>query len=219
MKLRMKIVAAICMIWCLVSVNSVNAEDYSEYVKEGSYIGLSFVYNGMSGDFDDTMAFTDGTTIWSVPDMDHGMGFGIVYGVRTDIGAFELGYQRTRHDTSTTIANIGNSTAIYNVIDFNFKYDILAWKQLRPYLLVGAGVPWLKIDRSRTNGTNYEDETFYGLEGNLGAGIAYYVTPQWAITGGAIFRYNWLPTIDGGTLEKELYQKTFGLTLGIAYTF
>lgn len=214
----MKVIAGIYLMLCFTMATPVKADD-SEYVKNGLYLGVLFAYNGMSGDFDDSVFYTNGSTVYDVPDVDDGMGFGLILGTRTSKGALELGYQRTSHDTNSSFVDIGKSTAYYNVIDLNFKFDVFAQKQLKPYFLVGLGIPWLTIEDSQTNGVTYEDETFVGFDLNLGAGMAYYFHPQWAITGGVIYRWNWFGSVDGESIDNSLLEKALGLTVGITYTF
>ena len=201
-------------------------EETAAYVKPGFYVGASFVHNSLSGDFDDTMApisLPSGTL--DVPDVDSGPGFGVVLGARRQRFALELGYQRTTHDTSTSLAQLqdlgyASGDAAYNVVDLNLKVDVFTWDRLRPYVLVGAGVPWLTIDNNKlNNNSEVEDVTFVGWCLNVGAGVAYYFHPQWAVTGGAIYRWNWFTSGGDGGLPSDLEAQVLGFTVGVAYTF
>lgn len=219
MKLNLKLFCAVCIICFLMIAGNSSADTDTEYVKTGPYITVLYEYNIMRGDFDDTLYFTDGTWIYDVPDVDDGMGAGFIFGIRYDFGCLEIGYHRTHHDTSSSITTIGESEAAYNVVDLNVKYDIFAGKRIKPYLLAGIGATWLKIEDSATDGTVYENETFYGYEINLGAGVSYYFHPQWALTGGVIYRHNWFSGLSSGTLSETQIEKAIGLTFGISYTF
>ena len=216
----MKMIVGICMLLCFAMVNPVYAEDL-EFVKEGFYLGALFAYNQMSGDFDDKAAYTneEGTWIYDAPEIDNGMGFGVVLGHRSKLGAAELGYQRTVHDTNSGFAAFGESEAVYNVIDLNFKLDVLAQDKLKPYLLLGFGVPWIDIEDASTDGVSYDDITYVGFNVNAGAGAAYYFHPQWAIMGGVIYRWNWFNEVEDGRIDDHILEKALGFTFGIAYTF
>ncbi|MBN2019632.1 MAG: porin family protein [Sedimentisphaerales bacterium] len=224
-KQSIKVIASICLILCVTVVSSVQAEDQTSdsgfTVKQGFYIGAMYVNNSMSGDFDDTVFYTSGSKVYDVPDVDNGTGFGIVLGARGKDGAFELSYQRTNHDTSSSFVDIGDSEATYNIIDLNFKFDVFARDRLRPYLLIGFGFPWLTIEDSMYDDDDgsYDDETFTGISFNLGAGLAYYLDPQWAITGGIIYRWNRFSSVEGKSLDDTLSEKALNLTFGVAYTF
>lgn len=189
------------------------------YVKEGTYLGLYLTQNNMSGDFDDSTLFAAPGEILDVPDVDDGSGFGIVLGGRTPKGALEIGYQRSKHDVSGVLYGEGEAT--YNVIDFNFKIDVLKREKIRPYVLLGFGIPWLTIEDDLYNivtGSS-EDATFTGFALNAGAGVGYYFRPQWAVTGGVIYRWNWFSSAEGGSLDDSLSEKAFCFNIGIAYTF
>jgi hypothetical protein len=183
------------------------------------------VYNNMSGDFDDTRYLVSSSGAYDVPDVQGGTGFGIVAGWRESRGALEFGYQRSNHNTFSSFGDIGESEASYNVIDMNFKMDVfqkidvLAQNRLKPYILLGLGLPWLTIKDSMTEGGSLEDETFWGFALNMGAGMAYYFHPQWAVTGGVIYRWNWFGSVEGTELANSLSESALGFTVGVAYTF
>ena len=226
MKLRMKNILTIIMLnlFFLVSASVVYAQG-SSYVKEGAYLGVYFTDARMFGDFDNTVSYYGYDEIYEVPYVDDGTGFGVVLGARTEKGAVELGYQRTRHDT----ISLGGDEASYNIIDLNFKVDVFARDQVRPYILFGFGFPWLTIENGLAEldydyylddyVLSFEDETFFGFALNAGAGLAYYFHPQWAVTGGVIYRWNWFTSAEGSDLDDNLLERAFCFNVGIAYTF
>ena len=204
----------------------------SKYVKEGTYIGVYWTESQMFGDFDGTPRYYHDyfyTEILDVPYVDDGSGFGVVLGGRGSKGAFEFGYHRTRHDTSSAYLDVGESEASYNIIDLNFKIDVFARDQLRPYILFGFGFPWLTIEDGSIEEEydyylddyvlSYDDATFFGFALNAGTGITYYFQPQWAVTAGLIYRWNWFTSAEGASLDENLLEKAFCFNIGIAYTF
>lgn len=228
-KQSMKMVVGICLVWCLAAAclgraeGTNDAQEDTSYVKDGFYLGALGVYNSMSGDFDDTKFFTGPGVGIDVPDVGSGVGFGVVAGVRSGRGAVEFGYQRSTHDTVSSFTDMGEggkSTAAYNVIDLNVKIDVLTKSRFRPYVLFGVGIPWMTIkDSVMDAGGGIEDATFVGFCLNAGAGVAYYFRPQWAVTGGTIFRWNRFGSAEGTSLESSLTENALGFTVGIAYTF
>ncbi|MCU0915162.1 MAG: porin family protein [Planctomycetes bacterium] len=200
-------------------------EETLGYVKPGFYVGAALIYNNVSGDFDDTQTLETPAGLIDMPEVDNGPGFGVLLGHRWGRVSLELGYQRTSHDTRTshaTFQDLGRTTsdAAYNVVDLNVKIDVFAWNRLRPYILFGAGVPWLTIDEDKLNNDNeFEDVTFVGYCLNLGGGVAYYFRPQWAVTAGGIYRWNWFTSAGDGGLDEDPAAEVFSLTVGVAYTF
>ena len=212
----------------VVTASSFGAEKQeTEYVKQGPYVGVSLIQNYMSGDFDGTGfvfvpgAGNDPNLAIDVPHLDDGLGFGVVLGWRQRNRSWELGYQRTIHDTTSAFVEFGDSQAAFNVIDLNLKLDVFARNKLRPYVLIGAGIPWITIEDGQIDIDNaiYHDGTYAGVCLNGGAGLAYYIKPQWAVTGGVLYRYNWFTSVEEIGLDTDLTESTVGLTLGVAYTF
>jgi len=218
-----RVAIGICVVWCLGMTRSAVATEESaeepEVVKNGFYLGAMFVYNNMTGDFDDSTYYVTYSDLYDVPDVDSGSGFGAVMGWRRDRGSIEIGYQRTSHDTSSSFTDMAESDASYNVIDMNLKVDVFAKSRVRPYILLGVGIPWLTIEDGSTDGDSYDDETFVGICLDAGAGVSYYFRPQWAVTGGLIYRWNWFTSVDSTSLDDNLSESTLGFTVGVAYTF
>jgi len=208
-KQSMAIMACVCLIVTLTMVSSIHATESSD-VRGGFYFGVLFVQNNMSGDFDDSGFLVSSSDLYDVPDLGDGTGFGVVAGWRDARGAIELGYQRSMHDTRSSFVDIGDSEASYNVVDLNLKLDVfqkadfLARHRIRPYLLLGFGIPGLTIEDSATDGSSLEDETFIGFSLNAGAGVAYCFHPQWAVTGGVIHRWNWFRSVEGEDIDDSL---------------
>jgi hypothetical protein len=187
--------------------------------KSGLYIGLSAVSNMMSGDFEDKEVLVGPGQVFGEPKIDDGAGFSLVLGIRGGSGALEFGYLQSRHDTKSIL--FGESKATYHAVDFNLKFDVLAKDQIRPYVLLGFGFPWLNIENNKYRG--YEDSlgdtTFTGFALNAGCGLAYYFHPQIALTGGVIYRFNWFSSAEGMDIDDSLLENVLGITAGIAFTF
>lgn len=222
MKFQIKklLIIIVLNLFVFVVTSAVYAQG-SEYVKEGTYLGIYLTENQMFGDFDGSPRYYHDyffTEIYDVPYVDDGTGFGVVLGSRGPKGAFEFGYQRTMHDTRSAYIDMGESEALYSVIDLNFKIDVFARNRTRPYVLFGFGFPWLTVKDGFYDGS-YNDETFFGFALNAGTGVAYYLHPQLAVTGGLIYRWNWFSSAEGSSLDENLLEKAFCFNIGIAYTF
>jgi hypothetical protein len=193
----------------------------SSYVKDGIYLELFGVQNRVGGDFSAITYLETSSEVLDVPDVDPGYGFGISLGNRGEEGAFEISYQRSTHDTHSSFIDIGDQDGYLNIIDFNFKFDVFPKKQVRPYILLGFGFPWLTITNSLYDSyeDSYEDATFIGISGNIGCGLAYYFTPRWCLTGGMTYRWMSFMTAEGRSIEDDLDAGGPCLRLGIAFTF
>ena len=106
------------------------------------------------------------------------------------------------------------------MIDLNVKIDVFAQNKLRPYVLLGAGFPWLTVDGGTLdNDGSLDDSRYYGFCLNAGVGVAYYFDPQWALTAGLIHRWNWFNHVDNFRIDDDLYAHALGFTVGFTYTF
>lgn len=213
----------ICVMWALVLVCPARAQESGD-VKKGFYLGAMFVHNSMSGDFDSFSILTEegddeleGDIVFR-PELDDGAGFGLILGRRYETISFEIGYQRTAHDTSFGPGD--EDDAVYNVVDLNIKIDVFAQNKLRPYVLLGGGFPWLTVDGGTLDDDgSLDDSRYYGFCLNAGVGVAYYFDPQWAITGGLIHRWNWFTHVDNFRVDDDITERALGLMLGVTYTF
>jgi len=221
MRQNRTVAACKCLIISTIMISPVFAED-SGIVKEGFYLGTSFVYNCMSGGFNDSGFYMLSDRLADVPDVASGMGFGVMGGIRGNSGAMELGYQRTTHSTRSSFTDLGvggKSTATYNVADWNFKIDLLRQYKVRPFIELGFGIPWLTLKNSAVTASGkVENVTYWGFCLDLGGGVVYYFHPQWALTAGILYRWNRFSSAAGDNIEA-LSEGALGFTLGIAYTF
>jgi hypothetical protein len=196
------------------------------YAKQGFYLGVTGNYNTIGGDFDGKTVEGSFNEVVAVPKVDDALGVGIVLGYRAQKGAIELSYVRSQHDTTFLGYPLGDAT--YNTINVDGKYFFNSDQPLQPFLLLGMCFPWLKVKNSSVSSEDFEtlqsgDATFYGIGLNLGTGIAYYLNPRVAITGGITYRLNAYTGISGevtsGKLDENLFGGGANINFGITYTF
>lgn len=189
-------------------------------IKNGTYLEIFGVQNRVGKDFYGTY-LTSTEAVADVPDVDPGGGFGISLGQRGERGAFEISYQRSDHDTHSYFTDIGDQKGYLNIIDFNIKVDVCAKERVRPYFLLGFGFPWLTITDSYMDvyDDSLQNETFLGISGNVGCGLAYFLTPRLCITGGMAYRWMFFTSVKGYSIEENLSAGGPCLRLGLAYTF
>ena len=222
--LQLRTLACVCFVLLLVLAPYVCAQDADSgqffTPADGVYVSESWIINNaVGGEFDDTITYNSGTSIYDVPDVDNGMGFGVALGVTGPGASGEIGYVRTVHDTSSTFPGIGAQEAAFNAIDFNLKIHLTRENRFRPYVLLGIGIPWITItDSEFQGGSSFDDETFVGISGNLGGGIVFYLTEQLFINAGAMYRFSSFGSVDGNDIER-LYAGSPSFTVGMGFTF
>jgi opacity protein-like surface antigen len=193
--------------------------DKSYFPVRGVYLELFGVQSGIGGDFNDEFVLSADTAMYNVPKVKTGSGFGIALGGRSDTWAYELNYFETSHVSNTLFTDIGSQDASFGVFDIDFKFD-LTRSQLRPYVKLGMGLTSLTIDNSKINmNEEYLNETFRGYCYNLGGGLEYFITKNWAIDACVVYRFNKFRTVDSISIENSLSGSGTNLLLGIAYIF
>ncbi len=212
-------ILGVCFLVLTGICSTVYAAESDFSPKQGYYIGASAVYNYINKDFNDTMYYTDGALNYNVPAIDSALGFGVTIGKRNEIMAVEITYQRVEHDTHTIYPGMGDQNAYYNVVDLNLKFEVFARDRLRPNFLIGIGAPWLDIEKNRTDGTNFTDETFIGYSLNIGGGLSYYLTSRWFINTAAMYRWQRFKEVDNGSLSQDAMGNGMNCMVGLAYTF
>ncbi|MCP4719083.1 MAG: porin family protein [Desulfobacteraceae bacterium] len=221
----LKVVLGVLFFMVLTQGANLGAQESDFYPEEGFYVGISWVYNSIGKDFDETgsSGYIHEITgdIYIVPEVDDAMGFGVSAGYRYEKFALELSYQRVVHDTHTIYSLIGDQKAYYNVIDLNAKIDVFANGRFRPFALIGIGATWLEIENHRVynNSDAIAGETFEGYSVNGGGGFSYYFNPKWFLTATAMYRWQPFKKVDHGYLSIDAMGNGMNFSVGIAYTF
>lgn len=206
-----KIKYLIIILHVMFSVPFIYAEEVEDviWVKEGLYLGGYSVQSSIEGEFDD----------YIYSDVDDGSGTAFVIGGRAKKYAFELSYFRTDHTSTSPFPSLGEQDTSLSLINIDFKFDVFAMRQARPYGLIGIGFPRLTIENGMYEAGSYTDETFRGLCLNLGGGLAYYITPQWSINTGVAYHWITFYSVNGENLYDNVSGNNTNLFLGLTYTF
>ncbi len=187
---------------------------------DGFYVtGYWIANNTLDGDFNDTTYYTTDSAIYDVPAIDDGQGFGVSLGVSTPGASLEISYLRTSHNTHSSFTDIGDQQGTFNAIDLNLKIHLIKESRFRPYVLLGFGFPWITVENSVYENGSYSDETFTGISANVGAGLAFYLTPQAFVNAGVMQRWSFFNDVEGMGLDENLNASSFSFLLGFGYTF
>ncbi|MDA8173759.1 MAG: outer membrane beta-barrel protein [Nitrospiraceae bacterium] len=206
------------------------------YAQQGLYVTGSGTYTNLEGGLDghavyqyDYSPFT--ALVIAKPSSAFGWGAGAGY--RFSFYAIEINYYQSRHNDSyydyvfdgngNLLTGPGNSQSTLETLSLDFKLYANARKQLQPYILGGVGYSWL-YQRDRVIYPVTGNTRFANFGPNVGAGIAYYITPKLALDAGFIYRYLHFTTVKAyGGSENELGQSidenAFTARAGVSYTF
>lgn len=212
-KKKKELLLSVLVTWVLASYACGEA---SQEPKEGTFIGGFVSINNIGGRFDGKWLYDFGGYQYDIPNIDSGLGGGLVLGSRKSGGAYELSYQHSFYDTSSIV--LGASKAQMNMINLDLKIDVFAKPKLKPQVLFGVGIPWLTIGAGKIEGATVGRATYVGYAFNFGGAMSYYVTPQWALNGSIFYRYMRFDSLNGADI-RGLYGSGINYTLGLAHTF
>lgn len=191
----------------------------SGYAKSGVYVGISGVETRIDGsDFDGNGVQSCEYHTFIVPEFNPHCGFGLTLGDRGRNVAGEVCWTTSDHDIESNVAHLGS--AWVNTFDFSVKRYFLWKTPIQPYVQLGA--TWMAVDAEDiaidlSNGSRSGGwMSGWGL--NAGAGVAAYITPQLAVTGGVVWR-GLLFDDFGGYDVTGVEASMLTYTVGLTYTF
>ena len=85
----------------------------------------------------------DGDEIALLPKLDKQKMFRGVVGYRYEKAALELSYERTSHNG--VFGEVGTGEATFQQLNVDTRFFFLTHGRIQPYILAGAGFPWLTI--------------------------------------------------------------------------
>lgn len=196
----------------------------------GPYLGLTFLYNSIGGDFDGQKYFDFAEETILVPRIKSSHGFGIVLGSkfkfkRNKYIALELAHYHSTHDNARLFAEAGS--VFFNMFILNVKYYFLANKITQPFFNGELALSKLRVEEGSLFGTpevaTFGDASYGGLSVGFGGGIAHYPHPKVSINLGVIFRFLIVDSVKGKFIEtsniENLMSISPNITIGINYTF
>lgn len=214
MKLRV-LVAILAMV--LGWTAPVFAEDIDansqDFIQDRSYVGIlgAFASIDKNQDFDGQHTFffyPSQSTIEAdgIPSFASGSGFGVLLGHREGAYAGELSFIQTYHTASYTGGSsyTGQNTAIYHVVNFDFKRYFLTRIPVQPFVSLGVNYSWIDVNSASAlvdlNTSDVIGEGTLSIDGfglNLGAGLEIYAGQEFSVICGAYERFTGYSGITG----------------------
>lgn len=138
-------------------------------------------------------------------------------------GEIELGYGENEIDNvagiDLSLLNASGDVSVFTALG-NVYYDIKTRGPLTPFVGVGAGVANISVDGSISDFGSIDNNDDTVIAYQVGAGVAYALSPHWSFT----LAYRFLATTDpefGGTLlgSFESEYSSHNVLGGIRFTF
>ena len=206
------------------------AQEQQGFAKVGGYAGGSFVPKfSLDGEtFDGRTIYREvgGDEIGILPKLDTQAKFKGILGYRGEKAAIEFSYERTNH-TGTFLDQPGEE-ATFQAVDVNGRFFFLTMQRIQPYLLLGGGIPWLKVK----DGSFLEDEPEAGLADgswrgyalNTEVGVTIYPHSRVGMVVGYGYRFIWFDRTTGITdtifdLRPRFREVSKGVVVTALFTF
>lgn len=185
------------------------------FAKNGAYVGAAaipgFTLDGVT--FDGLSAYQlDGSDeIIILPRLAPKTTVRGMVGLRSTRGAFEVGYEQTKHAGTFTDLN---GEATFHSVSFDERIFFLTRGRVQPYGLVGLGVPWLTVKDGSFLEKAVADATYRGFGVNTEAGVTVFAHPRLGVTAGYRYRTMWFDKASGVSHSSHPLRPRFRETTG-----
>ena len=201
------------------------SQEQQGFAKLGGYAAGSFVpaFTLDGETFDGFTVYREigGDEIALLPKLDTQKMFRGILGYRYEKAALELSYARTSHNG--LFADVGTGEATFQQLNVDTRFFFLTRGRVQPYILAGAGFPWLTIKEGSfmldDPDAGLGDGRFKGYALNTEVGVTVYPHPQVGIVLGYEYRPIWFDRATGMTERRyELRPRFRETSRGVVFT-
>jgi hypothetical protein len=219
---RALVIAGVCVLGLPPAAWS---QEQPDFAKNGAYVAVSgvpnFTLDGLTFDGSGYYQKVDGDEILILPRLDAKTSVRGIVGVRTTRGAFEVGYEQTKH-AGTFLGLTG--TATFHSINFDERIFFVTHGRVQPYGLLGLSIPWLTVKDGSFLPPDVADGSFRGFGANTEAGVTVFAHPRFGINAGYRYRAMWFDTASGVShttykLRPRFRETSGSIAIGTFFTF
>ncbi len=213
---RMKLARLVAPVVLLITLAAPAAsQELSGFAKEGGYGGVSgvmdFTFDGVTFDGSSYYQRVGGEEIIVLPRLDRRNMFRGILGFRAPKAAFELSYERSRHN-GTFMDTVSKAT--FQAVNADARYFFATHGRIQPHVLAGGSLPWFTVTDGSFLRDAVGDARFRGFGVNSEAGVTVYVHPQLGISAGYRYRVMWFDRATGVADEVASLRPRFRETNG-----
>lgn len=202
------------------------AQEEPGFAKNGGYVGMSgildFSFGGETFNGQGIYRQENGDEILILPKFEGAHNaLRAVFGWRSGIGAFEVSYDRTKHE-GTFLEFPGEAT--FHALNFDERFFLLREHRIQPHVLVGGSIPWMTIKNGSFLDPKVGDASYRGFGINTEAGVTVYPHPRVGIGTGYRYRVMWFDSASGVShttyeLRPRFHETTGSLVITGTFTF
>jgi len=196
LRARFITVVAVC---CLLSIAPrAWSQEQPSFAKTGTYVGVTgvpdFTLDGITFDGSSYYKAVDRDEIVILPRLEPKTAMRGVVGFRSNRGAFEIGYEQTKH-VGTFAGSSGKAT--FHSLNFDERIFALTRGRIQPFGLVGFSIPWLTVTDGSALDADVADARFHGFGVNTEVGVTVYATHRLGVSTGYRYRSMWFDHATG----------------------
>jgi len=202
------------------------AQEGSGFAKNGGYVGMSgvldFSFGGDTFDGESMYQKVGGEEVLILPKCEGAHNaLRAVCGWRTGIGAFEISYDRSKHN-GTFLGFPGEGT--FHALNFDERIFMLTRGRIQPHVLLGGSIPWMTVKDGSFLDPNVADGSFRGFGVNTEAGLTVYPHPRVGVSTGYRYRIMWFDSASGVSdtaykLRPRFHETTGSVVITGTFTF
>jgi hypothetical protein len=220
--MRALLVTSLCV---LGLPRAARCQEQPAFAKTGAFLAVSalpdFTLDGLTFDGSTIYREVDGDEFMILPRLDAKRSVRAIAGFRSTRGAFEVGYEQTKH-AGRFLDMTGEAT--FHAITFDERIFFLTRGRIQPYGLLGLSLPWLTIKDGSFLEPDVADGSFRGFGVNTELGVAVFVHPRVGINAGYRYRAMWFDSASGVTdttykLRPRFRETTGSIAIGASFTF
>ena len=174
------------------------SQETPSYAKNGVYVGVTgipdFTLDGITFDGTSYYQKIGGEEILILPKLQPKSSLRGLLGMRSKRGAFEIGYEQTRH--AGTFMDLSGE-AIFHSVNFDERIFFLTRGRIQPYGLLGLSLPWLTVKDGSVLDQDVADASFRGFGINTELGVTVFATPRIGVSTGYRYRSMWFDHASG----------------------
>ena len=175
-------------------------EERHGFAKEGGYVGvtslLGFTFDGNVFDGESAYVEIGGDEVMILPKLEKKNLIRAILGHRWERGAFEVSYDRTKHDG---LFQGESGEATFQAVNFDGRFFMATGSPVQPHVLVGGSIPWLRIKDGSFLDPVVGDARFRGYGVNTEAGVTVFPHPKVGVSVGYSYRVMWFDRASGAT--------------------
>ena len=188
--------------------------------QEYRFLSFQVGQRSMGGDdFEGDTFYSSDTELFMIPDMKDAPSYGVYLDFRQGYLGGGIGYSYSSHEWSFLGAEAEDARASAHFVDFNIRLHLLADRPIQPFGLLGFSLNGIRVEDGKHEATtdSLKNLSMWGFGLNWGAGVDFYPSRRFKLTGGARWHVNGYNSISGNDLDEGLsnWGVNYFLSLGV----